>query len=123
MEFIKEKLEKFISILFFIFLPTALIYADAHTCESGRFCNPISGANTIHEFIQVFLDGALTIGIPIVALAIIYSGFLFVAASGNSEKLGKAKTALLYSVIGAAVLLGSWALAELIRDTVLNISS
>jgi len=119
MEFIKEKLEKFISILFFIFLPTALIYADAHTCESGRFCNPISGANTIHEFIQVFLDGALTIGIPIVALAIIYSGFLFVAARGNPEKLETAKQTLLYTIIGAAILLGSWAIAQLISNTVL----
>ena len=54
-----------------------------------------------------------------VALAIIYSGFLFVAARGNSEKLTKAKDTLLYTIIGAAILLGAWAIATMISSTVL----
>ena len=52
------------------------------------------------------------------ALAIIYSGFLFVFARGNDEKLKTAKDALFYSIIGAAVLLGSWAIAEMIASTI-----
>jgi hypothetical protein len=56
-------------------------------------------------------------------LAIIYSGFLFVFARGNSEKLGKAKDALLYTLIGAAILLGSWAIAEMIQATVTGLST
>jgi len=65
------------------------------------------------------LEGALKIGIPIVALAIVYCGFLFVFARGNSEKLTKARDALLYTVIGAAILLGAWAIAKMISATVL----
>ena len=80
--------------------------------------NPIS-VNTINEFIKVILIGVIKIGIPIVALAIIYSGFLFVTARGKSEKLTEAKKALMYSLIGAAILLGSWAIAQLISNTVL----
>lgn len=68
---------------------------------------------------HTLLEGVIKIGIPIIALAIIYSGFLFVFARGNSEKLGKAKDALLYSLIGSALLLGSWAIAKLISATVL----
>ena len=83
--------------------------------------NPISNATTIPDFIQTLLEGALKVGMPIIALAIIYCGFLFVAARGNSEKLGKAKDALLYTLIGAAVLLGSWAIATLISNTVLSL--
>jgi len=60
----------------------------------------------------------LKVGIPVIALAIIYSGFLFVFARGNEEKLKTAKDALFYSVIGAAVLLGSWAIAEMIASTI-----
>ena len=56
-----------------------------------------------------------------VALAIIYCGFLFVSARGNTEKLTKAKEALLYTVIGAAILLGSWAIAIMISETVLSL--
>jgi len=60
----------------------------------------------------------LTLGIPIVALAIVYSGFLFVFARGNTEKLTSAKKTLMYTLIGAAILLGSWAIAKLISTTV-----
>ena len=80
--------------------------------------NPIP-YDTINQFIKVLLEGVLRIGIPIVALAIIYYGFLFVAARGNSEKITKAKDGLLYALIGAAILLGSWAIAQLISNTVL----
>lgn len=90
------------------------------SCPAGTICNPIS-SKTINDFIQTILIGVIKIGIPIVALAIIYSGFLFVAARGNSEKLEEAKRALLYSVIGAAILLGSWALAQLINSTILSL--
>ena len=68
------------------------------------------------------LIAVIKIGIPVIALAIIYSGFLFVSAQGNSEKIKKAKDAILYSLIGAAILLGSWAIAQLISNTVLKIS-
>lgn len=94
---------------------------NSTSCTDGKICNPIS-TNTINEFIKVLLEGALKIGIPIIALAIIYAGFLFVTARGNSEKLSTAKDALLYTVIGAAILLGSWAIAKLISETVLQLN-
>lgn len=80
--------------------------------------NPI-GAETINELIKTILEGVIKIGMPIIALAIIYCGFLFVSARGKPESIKKAKDALLYTLIGAAILLGSWAIAQLISDTVL----
>ncbi len=79
--------------------------------------NPI-GVDDLSTFVKKILDIVLTIGIPIVALAIIYSGFLFVSARGNSEKLTDAKKSLMYTLIGAAILLGAWILAQAIGDTV-----
>jgi len=67
------------------------------------------------------LEGVVKIGIPIVALAIIYCGFLFVQARGKPEAIKKAKDALIYTIIGAAILLGSWAIAQLISETVLEL--
>lgn len=83
--------------------------------------NPLGpdGVSNINDFIKTLLEGVLKIGIPIVALAVIYSGFLFVSARGNAEKLGTAKDSLMYTLIGAAILLGSWAIATLISNTVL----
>lgn len=83
-----------------------------------RIKNPIN-VNSINGLVKTILEGIIKIGIPIVALAIIYSGFLFVTAQGRPEKIKEAKNAFLYTLVGAAILLGSWALAQLISDTVL----
>lgn len=69
------------------------------------------------------LEIVMIVGVPIVALAIIYTGFLFVSAQGNSEALTKAKKSLLYTLIGAALLLGAFVLAEAIGKTVDEIKS
>ncbi|MDP2788919.1 MAG: pilin [bacterium] len=104
------------------FLSLAQVTGDAPIDTAGMIKNPIPNINSLDGLIKKLLEGIIKIGIPVVALAIIYSGFLFVFAQGNSEKLDKAKSALLYSVIGAAVLLGSWAIAQLISETVLQLS-
>ena len=102
-----------------LFLP--LIFARADDCTtSGKICNPLSVA-TLQDLLKKILEGAIKIGIPVIALAIIYSGFLFVSARGNSEKLDDAKRALIYTLIGAAILIGSWAIAQLISNTVLSL--
>ena len=116
MNFIKKSWQKIVRVSFLSMLPVVSLAVCNPT--KGMICNPIT-TNTINEFIKIFLEGILKIGMPLIALAIIYCGFLFVAARGNSEKITKAKDALLYTLIGAAVLLGSWAIAELISNTVL----
>lgn len=122
MNFIKKSWYKFLT-LSYIFLTPIVSFAVQITGSSdgaGKIRNPLGadGPDTIPKFIKMLLEGVLKIGIPIVALAIIYCGFLFVEARGNSEKLTKAKDALLYTLIGAGILLGSWAIAEMISATV-----
>lgn len=84
--------------------------------------NPI-GVDTIMGLIKKILEGVLTIALPIIALAFIYSGFLFVQAQGKPEELKTAKSAFIYSLIGGAILLGAWALAQLISETVLGVTN
>jgi hypothetical protein len=126
LRFSKIKLPNlFFLIVLFVFFVPAISLADGHniTCDpsDGKLCNPI-GVDSINGLVKTLLEGVLKIGMPIIALAIIYSGFLFVAARGNSEKLTKAKDALLYTLIGAAILLGSWAIAELLSNTVMELA-
>ena len=124
MKFIKKYAYGLIFTTFIVFLPAFSLGQTNVPAPcvptGGTICNPIN-SNTINDFIRVILEGVIKIGIPVVALAIIYCGFLFVKARGNAEELSKAKDALLYTVIGAAVLLGSWALAKLISETVLSL--
>lgn len=84
---------------------------------ASRFENPIR-YDTFMEFIRAILEVVLKIGIPVAAIFIIYSGFLFIKAQGNEEKLSEAKRAITYTVIGTAILLGSWLLATGIQSTI-----
>ncbi len=120
MKFIKENWHRLV-ILYYAFFVPAISFAQSPCVPGdGKICNPIK-VDSINGLIKTLLEGVLKVGIPIVALAIIYCGFLFVSARGNPEKLNTAKSALLYTVIGAAILLGSWAISQLISNTVLSL--
>lgn len=83
----------------------------------GKIQNPIN-VSDFSSFIAKLLGIILRVAVPIVAAFIIYAGLMFVLARGNSEKLEKAKTRLLYTLIGAGVLLGAWMIATVIKATV-----
>ncbi|MEK7219351.1 MAG: pilin [Patescibacteria group bacterium] len=127
MSFIK-KLFSFSLIAYMLVVPVFMLYADtkfsdtppADISGTTKLVNPIKVDN-INDFIKILLQGVLKIGMPIIALAIIYSGFLFVEARGKPDEITKAKDALTYTLIGAAILLGSWAIAQLIANTVLSL--
>lgn len=82
--------------------------------------NPIK-ADNLQDFIQSFIKGVLLIGIPILVLFIIYAGFLYVKAQGNPGELEVAHRTLLYTIIGAALLLGAFVIANAIVGTVSEI--
>lgn len=99
--------------------------SSSNTSTSGTvefIKNPIK-VNSIIDFIKAIIDVLIKIAIPIIALAIIYSGFLFVSARGNTEKLEAAKRTFIYTLLGAAILLGAWALAQIISETVSAITA
>ena len=123
------KINRLSSKILFLFLLSFLVFSpiislaqldinvEPPSSNSIKIKNPIK-INSIVEFLKEILKAVIKIGIPLIVLAIIYSGFLFVTAMGNPEKLTKAKDALLWSLVGAAVLLGAWAIAELIFTTI-----
>ncbi len=124
MKFINKNWHKLVLFAHIFFMPVFMLYADTHgTVDPVKLVNPIPNITSIPNLIQTILEGIIKIGIPIVALAIVYCGFLFVFARGNSEKLTKAKDALLFTLIGAAVLLGSWAIAKMISATITGLGS
>lgn len=84
--------------------------------------NPIAGTvDTIPEFFQKVVDLVIKIGIPIIAMAIIYSGFLFVSARGDEDQISTAKNVLWYAILGGLLLFASWLVAEAIKDALLSI--
>ena len=110
---------KFAYILCAIVLPSVVapstLFAD-EPCDGG-FCNPLQSA-TLEDFLLAILNVVVYIMYPIIVLMIVYTGFLFVSAQGNPAKLQEARRALIWTVIGALVILGSKALALAIKGTV-----
>lgn len=91
---------------------------------SFKIKNPFRVGDTLYDLVEAIVNKIiLPIGGVLSVLAFIYSGFLYVMAQGNETKLKTAHTALLYTVIGTAILLGSWVLANLIRATVNQVIS
>ncbi|MDD5721482.1 MAG: TrbC/VirB2 family protein [Candidatus Pacebacteria bacterium] len=121
--FIKRGWYKIILAVYVLIIPIISFAGDTDGTASGgggKIVDPLGGKfPLISDLIQAILQGVIKIGMPIVALAIIYCGFLFVKAQGKPTELTKAKDALLYTLIGAAILLGAWAIAKMISATVL----
>ncbi|MEK7588266.1 MAG: TrbC/VirB2 family protein [Patescibacteria group bacterium] len=122
----KKKFFSLILLVTFVLSIPAVLFAQGGGSTAGdpeKIVNPLgpNGADNLNDFIKKILEGIIKIGIPIIALAIVYCGFLFIQARGNSKELETAKQALIYTIIGAAILLGAWALSQLISDTVLSL--
>lgn len=97
-------------------MPT-VVYAAGSGSGPGRLENPL-GNTDLNLFLTKLLDVVVQIAFPIIVLAIIYTGFLFVASRGNKDKLEEAKKAFLWTVIGSLVVLGAAVLSKAIQGTV-----
>lgn len=94
--------------------------ADSNNISiSFKLKNPL-GSDTadLNTFLQNILKAIVMLITPVVVIMMIYSGFLFVTARGAAEELTKAKQALLYTLIGAAIVLGAQGIATLLKNTI-----
>ncbi|OHA87978.1 MAG: hypothetical protein A2741_01470 [Candidatus Zambryskibacteria bacterium RIFCSPHIGHO2_01_FULL_43_27] len=82
--------------------------------------NPLkTGTGTLQDFIKLVIqDVVIPVGGVIAVIFIVYAGFMYVTAQGSEEKIKTAHRALLYAVIGTAILLGAWVISEGIAGTI-----
>lgn len=124
----------------FIFLslaPTAL--ADATSGSGARatsgenigttLINPLNSGNCtpngdcLMNFLGGILDFVIRIGTVVVILMMVFVGFKFVTAKGEPGEITKARDMLLWTVIGALILLGAKVIQEGITATVQALST
>lgn len=87
------------------------------TFALAAFDNPLT-FTTLTAFLEAVLDAVILFLFPIVVLMIVYTGFLFVSAQGNPEKLNQARRSLLWTVIGGLIVLGAKAIAMMVESTI-----
>ena len=93
--------------------------------QSSKLQNPFKSLDSFPKiFTAVFNNIVLPIAIPFIALAIMYSGFLFIVArrTGRVYTLDKAKTVFMYTMIGAALILGAFIIANALQGTLTAIT-
>ncbi len=121
-----------------------LAYAEACTdispCSGGRACvanvcqdvqtpggsgalfNPLGSGATLPGLLASILAFVVRIGAIVVVFMLVYVGFLFVTARGKEADITQARQALLWTVVGALILLGAQAIAIAIQATVQALS-
>lgn len=84
----------------------------------GCIQNPLGPGSNIPIFIENLIAIIIQAGIPLIVLALVYSGLRFVLARGNPEKLVEARKVLLWTLVGASILLGAWTIATIVNNTI-----
>jgi len=79
--------------------------------------NPLKGGDLM-SFLRGIIDLVIKIGTVVVILMLVYIGYLFATTSINPENKKDARTYLLWTLVGALILLGSQAIATGIEETV-----
>lgn len=83
-----------------------------------RLDNPIAGVNSFADLVAAVLKIIVQVGVPVAVLFLMYSGYMFVTAKGDMTQIETARTSLLYTSIGIAILLGAQIIAGAIGTTI-----
>ncbi len=108
-------------LLFSVAMPLVLV--NANVAIDAKIENPLgtNGPKTLPDFIAKAITIVMYVGVPLLIIAVIYAGFLYVKAQGNAGELEVAHRTLLYTIIGGFLLLGAFVIAKAIGDTVNDI--
>ena len=117
----KKNIQKIIAFIT-ITTPVFMFAQTKQTRGDGFLTPPIgdgtAGGTDLRTIFMNILDVAQTIMIMVATLYLLYAGFMFVTAKGDPAKLKKAQNALLWGLVGAALILTAEVLALGIGDTV-----
>lgn len=101
-----------------IFLLTPLMaFAEA------RLQNPVARIMEPGNLIDILVAIFQFLGGPIVVVGLIYAGFKLVTAQGDEHALTEGKRALVWVVVGAAIILGATLLADIVGNTFTDVFS
>jgi len=85
--------------------------------DKRLLANPLK-SRSIEEFILKIIDVLLVFALPIIVLYIMYAGYLFVTAQGDSGQISTARSALLWAVVGGVIVLGARVIVAVIQGTI-----
>lgn len=87
-------------------------------CDTGTICNLLNSPS-ITDFLLAIIRVLLIFALPIIIFFIIYAGFLFVTARGDTGQIQTAKSALMWAIIGGVIVLGAELIIDVIKGTII----
>lgn len=105
----KTRLRQAAAFVILFSVPISEVFAESH----DRIPNPIT-ATSFPCLVKAITGAAVQIAVPLAVVAIIIAGVRFIIAGvrGSDAEITKAKTMLFWVVIGAAVVVGSFVIAN-----------
>ena len=115
-----KKFSIYLIILSILILPFFAYSAGTTPLVGGKIPNPLASNNS--SLMSLITDVLNKIVMPIAAVFvtiwIIYAGFKYVIAQGKPAEIEKAHKTLLWSLIGAGILLGAAAISKVVETTI-----
>ena len=95
---------------------TGIVPSIGTVPDSGGFKNPLGKDATIFTILQKIIKYLIMIGAPILAIMVIYGGYLILTAGDDPEKVKGGKNTILYGVIGYIIVLSSYGVIFIIGE-------
>jgi hypothetical protein len=99
-----------------LLLPTLALADDGNTTSAVNL-NPL-GHTDLLKFLVDLLDVVIKIGMVLMVIMFVWTGFQYVTAGGNTTKIATAHKAFMYAVIGAAIVLGAFIIINVLQGTI-----
>jgi hypothetical protein len=110
----------FATLLLFVFMLVPVIAGADGTgspASNSRVLDNPLGVNSFCALVVKLVQAVMIIGIPIAILFIVWVGFKFVIAQGDTGKLKEARRNFLNVVIGLSIFIGATLIANIIVNT------
>lgn len=94
------------------------IFVIAGTAFALTIPNPLPGINSFGQLLTRIAGEVGKLVVILSSVAIIFAGGLFLLSGGSPEKITKAKSALMYAIIGTVIGLAATAIVEIIKSVI-----
>ena len=111
----------FILIFLFVFIGNIFIInftfgaTDSTVTTGGGFANPL-GTTDITTLLKKIISYLIMIGAPILAIMVIYGGYLILTAGDDPEKVKGGKNTILYATIGYIIIISSYGIIYIVKE-------
>ncbi len=101
-----------------LFISTCiLLLPSAVFAQQTKIANPAARYATLNDFLLMLLDLFLLVMMPLMILLLIYGGYRIVASAGDEAAIKSGKSIVLWSLVGAAIILGARVIYYMVAGT------